>query len=155
MKRFLMLALLVVAAIAPPAYAQNFPGPASPVLARLYFYRNVETNQVTRWTGVFLNDEKIGDLGERSYFFRDVQPGTYKVGVTSDVPYQDQYRTVTVAPNSTTFIRVYFVPGYGIQFSPGSLNSGPTIYQPSVFGNRVVDPAVARQEMTGLSPAGN
>jgi Protein of unknown function (DUF2846) len=155
MKRFLVLALLVVAAIAPPAYAQNFPGPASPALARLYFYRLVESNQVTRWTGVFLNDQKIGDLGERSYFFRDVQPGTYKVGVTSDVPYQDQYRTVTVAPNSTTFIRVYFVPGYGIQFNAGSLNSGPTIYQPSVFGNRVMDPAVARQEMTGLSPARN
>jgi hypothetical protein len=155
MRRLGALALLAFALVANAAYAQEFPGPSSPALARLYFYRLVETNQVTRWTGVFLNDEKIGNLGERSYFFRDVQPGTYKVGVTSDVPYQDQYRTVTVAPNSTTFIRVYFVPGYGIQFNAGSLNSGPTIYQPSVFGNRVTDPAVARQEMTGLSPARN
>ena len=108
---------------------------------------------MTRWTGVFLNDEKIGNLGERSYFYRDVQPGSYKIGVSSDVPYPDQYRDVTVAPNSTTFIRVFFVPGYGIQFNGGSLNSPPSIYQPSVFGNRVMDPDVARREMAGLELA--
>lgn len=147
--------VLAFAFVATAAHAQNFPGPSSPALARLYFYRSIETNQVTRWTGVFLNDDKIGNLGERSYFFRDVPPGTYTIGVSSDVPYQDQYGSVTVAPNSTTFIRVFFVPGYGIQFNAGGMNSGPSIYQPSVFGNRVMDPAVARQEMIGLSPAGN
>jgi hypothetical protein len=154
-RRFLVLMLLAIAVIATGAYAQNFPGPTSPALARLYFYRTVESNGPTRWTGVFLNDDKIGDLGERSYFFRDVQPGTYKIGVSSDVPYTDQYETVTVAANSTIFVRVFFVPGYGIQFQGGGLNAPPSIYQPSVFGNRVMNPAVARQEMTGLSPAGN
>ena len=155
MRRIFALALLVFAVVAPAARAQDFPGPSSPSLARLYFYRLVETNQVTRWTGVFLNDQKIGDLGERSYFFRDVQPGTYNVGVSSDVPYPDQYQTVTVAPDSTTFIRVFYVPGYGIQFRGGGMNSTPSLYQPTVFGNRVTDPAVARREMTGLPAVGN
>lgn len=98
-RRFLVLTLLAIAVIATGAQAQNFPGPPSPALARLYFYRIVESNEATRWTGVFLNDDKIGDLGERSYFFRDIQPGTYKIGVSSDVPYSDQYRTIAVTAN--------------------------------------------------------
>ena len=153
MRRILALALLAVTVLAGSAPAQDFPGPSSPALARIYFYRLVESNDVTRWTSVWLNDSKVGDLGERSYFYRDVQPGTYKVGVQSDVPYQDQYRTVTLAPNSTTFIRVFIVPGYGIQFNPGSQYSAGSIYRPAVFGNRVEDAAVARQEMAGLRPA--
>jgi hypothetical protein len=149
------VALLAVAMTISTARAQapSFPGPASPSLARLYFYRTVESNQVTRWTSVWLNDAKAGDLGENSYFFRDVPPGTYKVGVSSDVPYQDQYHDVTVTPNSTIFIRVFNVPGYGIQVNGGGLNSPPSIYAPSVFGNRAMDPAVAQHEMAGLSPA--
>jgi hypothetical protein len=154
-RRLVLLTLLAIAVIATSAQAQNFPGPSSPALARLYFYRIVESNEPTRWTGVFLNDDKIGDLGERSYFFRDIQPGTYKIGVSSDVPYSDQYRTITVTANSTTFIRVFLVPGYGIQFQGGGLNAPPSIYRPSVFGNSVMAPAIARQEMAGLSLAGN
>lgn len=149
-----LLLLLVLVALGGAARAQaTFPGPASPAQARVYFYRLVESTDVTRWTSVFLNDAKLGDLGERSYFFRDVPPGTYKVGVSSDVPFQDQYRNVTVAPGSTTFIRVYNVPGYGIQFNSGGFNSPPSIYRPSVFGNRLEDASVARRDMAGLTPA--
>jgi hypothetical protein len=150
-----MVMAMVAVVGATGARAQNFPGPSSPALARIYFYRLVESNDVTRWTAVFLNDEKLGSLGERSYFFRDVPPGTDKIGVSSDVPYPDQYRTVTVAANSTTFVRVFFVPGYGIQFQAGSMNAAPSFYQPSVFGNRLVDRATATRDMTGLAPAGN
>lgn len=154
MRRIFALALLAIAFVATPALAQNFPGPSSPGMARIYFYRLVESNLPTRWTGVFIDDRKVGDLGERQYFFRDVPPGTYKISVTSDVPYEHQYNTVTVAPNSTAFIRVFFVPGYGVQVYPGGLGSPPQIYQPSVFGNRVMNPVRAEEEMTGLAPAG-
>lgn len=153
MKRIAAI-LLILIAIGGPAWSQTaLPGPASPSQARIYFYRLVETSEVTRWTPVFLDDAKVGDLGERSYFFRDVPPGPYTVGVSSDVPYQDQYRRILVAPGSTTFVRVFIVPGYGIQFRGGGLNSPPSIYRPSVFGSRLEDASVARQDMAGLSPA--
>jgi hypothetical protein len=153
MKRLALLALAIATTIvAAHAQAPPFSGPKSPTVARIYFYRGVETNLVTRWTAAFLGDEKVGDLGERSYFYRDVRPGTYKIGVSSDVPYPDQYRNVTVAPNSTIFVRVFNVPGYGIQFNGGGPNSAPSIYSPSVFGNYVVNPVTAQKEMAGLSP---
>jgi hypothetical protein len=155
MKRVAILTIILIAlAITGISWAQTFPGPSSPAMARIYFYRTVETNQVTRWTSVWLNDAKLGDLGERSYFYRDVQPGTYKVGVSSDVPYPDQYQTVTAPAGSTTFIRVFNVPGYGIQFKPGGRYGAPQMYAPSVFGNRMVDPVTAERDMVGLAPTG-
>jgi hypothetical protein len=154
MKRIFMLLFSAIASIAASADAQTFPGPSSPALARIYFYRLTETDKATPWTRVFINSEKIGALGERSYFFRDVQPGTFKISVSSDVPYQEQYQTVSVAANSTTFVRVFLVPEYGVQVYGGGTGSPPEIYQPSVFGNRVMDRARAQREMVGLVPRG-
>jgi Protein of unknown function (DUF2846) len=154
--RFLLgfLVFAFVGALAPsPSRAQTYPGPASPSEARIYFYREVGSYMHPRWTGVFLNDEKVGDLGPGTYFHRDVAPGTYKVGVDSDVPYPDQYRTVTLAPGGTIFIRVYNVEGYGVTFSVSGGGRGGafmTASQPSVFGNMVVDPVTAAREMAGL-----
>jgi hypothetical protein len=151
MKRALLLASLLLALVSGTIEAQtSLPGPASPSQARIYFYRSAEPTSVVRWTLVLLNDAKIGDIGERTYFYRDLTPGAYRVGVGSDVPYPDQYKDITLAPNTTTFIRVYYIPGYGMQFSGVGLNS---LYQPTVFGIKVMDPALARAEAAGLSPA--
>jgi Protein of unknown function (DUF2846) len=148
MKRIFLLALLGVAIVASSALAQTFPGPSSPTQARIYFYRTEDiANQVVRWTPVFINDQRVGTLGASSYFYRDVSPGTYRISVSSDIPYQDQYQNITVAANSTTFVRVFSVPGYGAMVTNGQL------YWPSVFGNHVTDPATAQAQMAGLSPA--
>jgi Protein of unknown function (DUF2846) len=150
MKRIILLALLAVAVVAPSALAQTLPGPSTPAQARIYFYRTADIGgQVVRWTGVFIDDQKVGNLGASTYFYRDVPPGSYRISVSSDVPYQDQYQNITVAANSTTFVRVFNVPGYGVQ-----INSGvpPQVYWPSVFGNRVTDPAAAQAAMVGLTP---
>lgn len=152
MRRATFLAVMLLAFVAPAA-AQTMPGPASPSQARIYFYRGADPGVVAGWTRVFLNDAKIGDLGESSYFYRDVAPGAYTVGVSSDVPYPDQYRNLTVPPGSTTYVQVYRVPGYGIQYSPGGFSGGPVIYQPTVFGNRIVPPGAAIPAMAGLAPA--
>jgi hypothetical protein len=150
-KRILTWALVTTVLATTPTVAQTFSGPSSPALARIYFYRAVETNQPTPWTQVFVNGQKVGALGERTYFFRDVQPGTYKITVSTDLPYQDQ--TLTVAPNTTAFVRVFVVPEYGVQVSQTAPGFAPQIYQPSVFGNRVMDPGKAQREMAGLAPA--
>jgi hypothetical protein len=148
MKRIFLLALLGLAIVTSSALAQTFPGPSSPTQARIYFYRTEDiANQVVRWTGVFINGQSVGSLGARTYFYRDVAPGTYRISVSSDIPYQDQYQNITVAANSTTFVRVFSVPGYGATVNNGQL------YWPSVFGNHVTDPAIAQAQMAGLSPA--
>ena len=152
MNRGIFLAALLLAFVSMAAGAQTLSGPASPGQARIYFYRGADPGVVAGWTRVFLNDAKVGDIGESSYFYRDVAPGAYKIGVSSDVPYPDQYRNVTVVPGSTIYVQVYRVPGYGIQYSPGGFSGGPVIYQPTVFGNRVVPPAAAIPAMTGLAP---
>jgi Protein of unknown function (DUF2846) len=152
MKRIFVLALLAVATVAGSALAQTFPGPSSPTQARIYFYRtaDIATASPVRWTGVFMNDQKVGDLGASTYFYRDVPPGSYRLSVSSDLPYQDQLQNITVAANSTTFVRVFNVPGYGAQVRvTGGL---PQLIWPSVFGNRVTDPAVAQAQMVGLTP---
>ena len=151
MRRILTWALVTAVLATTAAVAQTFSGPSSPALARIYFYRGVETNRATPWTRVFINGQMIGALGERSYFFRDVQPGTYKITVSTDLPYQDQ--TITVAPNTTAFVRVFLVPEYGVQVSQTGQGFAPQIYEPNVFGNRVMDPGRAQREMAGLAPA--
>ncbi|MGH6980556.1 MAG: DUF2846 domain-containing protein, partial [Stellaceae bacterium] len=98
MRGFALAAALLLAFVASGATAQTMSGPTSPAQARLYFYRGADPGVVAGWTRVFLNDAKVGDLGESSYFYRDVAPGAYKIGVSSDVPYPDQYRNVTVVP---------------------------------------------------------
>jgi hypothetical protein len=71
----------------PGAIAFSLPGPASPRMARIYFYRDRGNYLTLTWTTVWLNDTKIGSSGPGNFFYRDVQPGTYTVGVDSDVPY--------------------------------------------------------------------
>lgn len=154
MRRILALVLFGIGFIITAADAQTFSGPATPTMARIYFYRGTETSLTTPWPQVYINDQKVGSLGERSYFFRDVLPGTYKISVSSDVPYQEQYSTVTVTSNGTAFIRVFYVPQYGIQVFPGGQGTPPQIYQPSVFGNRLMDSARAQREMSGLTSSG-
>jgi Protein of unknown function (DUF2846) len=66
-------------------------------MARIYFYRDRGNYLTLTWTTVWLNGTKIGSSGPGNFFYRDVQPGTYTVGVDSDVPNVDQYRRITVS----------------------------------------------------------
>jgi len=154
MRRIFALALLAVAVFAGSARAQPFPGPASPGLARIYFYRTADiasASVVVRWTGVFIDGQKVGDLGASTFFYRDVPPGNYRVSVSSDQPHPDQFQYVLAAPNTTTFVRVFNVPAWGAHVK--TVGGLPQIVWPSVFGNRVTDPATAWAQMVNLSPA--
>jgi Protein of unknown function (DUF2846) len=131
---------------ATPEEVPSFPGP-SPALGRIYIYRDVGNSLHPAWAAVRFNGAKIGAAAPGTFFHRDVEPGTYTVSVDSDVPYDDQSKTVTVGPNGVTFVRVYVVNGYGITFA------GRTAYIPDVFGDNLVDSAVARREMARLNPA--
>ncbi len=141
------------AAIAPP----TLPGPAAPGQARVYVYRDFGVFMHPAWTAVWLNDAKVGDSAPGTYFYRDVPPGTYTVSVNSDLPFVDQTRTITVAPNSTNYVKVYVVEGFGLSSIVGVSrrgSSGTMGNVPNVFGNIVVDAATARRQMARLRPMG-
>jgi Protein of unknown function (DUF2846) len=141
----------------PAVVLPPFAGPAVSAQARIYVYRDFDSYTHLTWTSVSLNGTKIGDSAPGSYFYRDVPPGIYTVSVNSDLPYVDQSRTITIAPNSTTFIKVYAAQGFGVSTvvaagRHAAVGTAATV--PSVFGNAVIDAGTARQQMARLSPAG-
>jgi hypothetical protein len=123
----------------------SLPGPMSPNLARIYFYRGFGNNQYLEWTPVWLNGAKVGVSAPGSYFYRDVPPGTYTVTLISDVPYDDQFKTVHVAPGGSTFVKIYNIDSYGFMAGTAPV---------TIFADAVADPLIARQEIARLKPAG-
>jgi Protein of unknown function (DUF2846) len=169
MRRMLTLYALLgvasmVAACAPPDAAPppmaSLAGPVNPSLARVYFYRETGNYLDPVWTPVWLNGAKVGSSAPGSYFYRDVPPGTYTVTVGSDVPYTHQSATVMLARDSTSFVRIYRVEGYGVTNAVSAVAVGrhgaaaATGAAPSVFGDAQVDPRTARREIARLRPAG-
>jgi len=144
----------------PPATATTIAplpalaGPASAHLARIYFYRAEDISQHPEYTAVWLNGAKVGDSAPSSYFYRDVQPGTYTVTADSDLTFGNQFKTITVTPNSTTYVKIYAIEGYGVVRAGGGHRGGGVMSAgiPNVFGDIVVDPRVARQEIPKLQP---
>jgi Protein of unknown function (DUF2846) len=138
--------------------AATLPGPASPSMARIYFYRHPAYRQLG-WRAVWLNGAKVGSLPPGSYFHRDVAPGTYKVSVASDAPYAGQHGTATLAAGSTNFVEVYPVAGYGISGTV-TTTAGRRAFQPTnaqipvVFGGSFVAPSVGERAIAKLRPEG-
>jgi hypothetical protein len=171
MKRFALL-LAASVALAAPAWADSYgappPGPApmampglpgpAPGLARLYIYRDDGSTLHPSWTAVSLDGAKVGDAAPGTFFYRDVPAGAHTLSVNSDLPYADQTKTLSLAPNSTIFVRVYSVEGYGITIGggvSGGRHGGGSIAVgvPNVFGERIVDPRVAQPAIARLQPA--
>jgi Protein of unknown function (DUF2846) len=130
----------------PPRHAEaepTLPGPANPNLARFYFYRVYDFGGTSQWTAVWLNGAKAGDSAPGTYFYRDVQPGTYAIAVRSDWANAGDETSVTVKPGSTTFIEVYSINVY----EP----VGGTYYRPTLFGDHVVTPETAQAAVGHLA----
>jgi hypothetical protein len=150
---------LPVQAPPPVVAAPPLPGPALPSQARIYVYREDPGYLHPDWTAVWFNDVKVGDAAPGTFFYRDVQPGSYRIGVNSDIPYVDQYHTVTVAAGGMAFVKVYAVEGYGVTRGVAVMvtrHGGAAVIAkvPGVFGNALVDATTARKEIPKLRPAG-
>lgn len=154
LSRILSTLALIAMLLSAPAWAasdvraaQSFPGPASPGLARIYVYRDNGNYMHLAWARVWLNGALTGSAAPGSYFYRDVPPGNYAISVESDVPYSGDKTTISVGPNSTTFLRVYSLEGYGVTFNGG------LPYIPNVFGVNAVKPSVAARQIANLTPS--
>lgn len=144
------LSLLVAASLAACAALGPVPQAAieTPVpqgMARLVFYRELNPYDPLVWTAVSLNGEIIGNSAPGQVFYRDVAPGTYAIEARSDQLYPHQIKTVALAPDSTTYVRVETRPVWNVS---GWQASGNTF----VIG--IVDPSVARLQIDQIRRTG-
>jgi hypothetical protein len=118
------------------------PEPPPPDKARLYIYRDATTFGSQVWTAVSLNHVKIGDAAPGTVFYRDVAPRDYEIEVHSDRFFPDQFKTVSFAPGSITFVKVQFQP----MWDKAGLGRAAETFVITI----VDDPALARAQMSGL-----
>ncbi|HUJ97778.1 MAG TPA: DUF2846 domain-containing protein [Stellaceae bacterium] len=121
------------------------PSSASPPagLARFYFFRSGSVYDSQQWTAVSLNRQKVGDSAPGGVFYRDVPPGRYEIEVRSDKLYPNQFKTVVVAPGSTTYVAVQNLP----HWSQGGWQT-----QGTTFAVSIVDPTLAVRQIAALCP---
>jgi Protein of unknown function (DUF2846) len=121
------------------------PSAASPPagLARFYFFRSGSVYDSQQWTAVSLNRQKVGDSAPGGVFYRDVPPGRYEIEVRSDKLYPNQFKTVVVAPGSTTYVAVQNLP----HWSQGGWQT-----QGTTFAVTIVDPTLAVRQIAALCP---
>ena len=115
--------------------------PVSATKARLIFYRGGNPYDGLVWTNVSLNGQRVGASAPGTIFYRDVPPGTYEIEVDSEKLYPNQFKTVSIAPGSTTFVKVVGLPYWG--------QSGVQ-WEGYTFAVAVIDPAIGQYEIGPL-----
>jgi len=142
-KKLLAMAAAALLALAACAEVPH-PGREPPVAAdkaRLYVYREIDYTSSPIWTTVSLNSEPLGASAPGTVFYRDVAPGTYQIEVLSAKLYPNQFKTVRLAPGSTTFVKVQELYNWG---------QSPWQWQAETFVVNIMNPAVGAQQMAGL-----
>lgn len=110
-------------------------------MGRLYFYRENKFYDALEWSLISLNGVAVGNSARGSVFYRDVAPDTYRIEARSDELYPDQAKSVVVKPGATIFVRIAAAVAYG--------RTGLQ-WQGNAFVVQIVDPAVARIQMSRL-----
>jgi hypothetical protein len=112
------LLLLATAGCAqPPAAAPFLATPVAPSMARIWFYRDLNPNDILATPYIRLNGAVAGVSEPGGAFYRDVAPGRYHISV--DSYYQDLHNDADVAlvPGTEVYAKVLpmdtFVMGGG------------------------------------------
>lgn len=138
--------------------APRMPGPASPGLARVYIYRDNGNYLNPSWTAVTFNGAHVGDSAPGTYFHRDVRPGTYVIALRSEEANPDESKTVTVAPGSTTYVKVWARSDYAasvpaVHSRYMRFDGLDASHMPDIFAATVEPSMVAVPEISRLQPA--
>lgn len=104
----LLLALLCSSG---PAAANALPiEPPPPELARIYFYRQAQPLMVALSPDVIVNGKAVGDLSLGEVFYRDAQPGRYRVFLSGD---PDHVVELSLSAGEIGFVRCTLRVGLG------------------------------------------
>ncbi len=80
-----------------------WPAPPSGNLGRIYFYREIEGLLLALAPQVVINGRAIGRAVPGEAFFRDANPGRYRVLVAGS---EEQVITLQVAPGGEVFVKI-------------------------------------------------
>jgi hypothetical protein len=143
-RRIPFLLVFLLAACATPAEAPTAYVPPPPGTARLIFYRAFHYYGSTLYLTLSLNDRVIGTLPPNAAIYRDVPPGSYTITFKPTRPWPYQFKTVTLAPGNTFFVRIDGLPQRctGARFGGGCDITG--------FTSDVIDPATAQYELQAV-----
>ncbi len=102
----LLLGLAGCAPAGPPfaSVAATLP-PVPAGTARIFFYRWLEPYETLTPTTAFLNGAPVGVTEPGAVLYRDVSGGQYTIAVKSEGVFPDQFKTVTVKPGDTVYVR--------------------------------------------------
>ncbi len=156
LRRTVLLVLLGLAACAPqgPPFASvaaTLP-PLPQGMARIYFYRWLEPYETVAPTTAYLNGKPVGVTETGAVFYRDVVPGQYLISVQSQGVYPNQFKTVVLRPGEVDYVRIELLVNWWPCGGSGSGLGGGGGAQgcADTFVVVLMDPAVARYEMSGL-----
>jgi hypothetical protein len=149
----LALMLVALASCAPsgPEFA-SVAATVAPVPsgeARVYFYRWLEPYETVAESAVMLNGARVGVSQTGAVLYRDVAPGQYTISVQSGGTYPNQFKTVTLTPGETAYVRIESLRAW-CNDSGGGLDGGGSSGCYDTFVVNLIDPAVARSEMQNL-----
>ncbi len=115
--------------------------PQSGDRARLFFYREWESDEVSAEPGLYLNGKHIGVSIAGGVFYRDVSPGRYLVTVDTVGTYWNQFKTIELRAGETDYIKIESAAGW---------QSGFETYEADTFVVVPVDAADGRREIAQL-----
>jgi hypothetical protein len=137
-------ALLVVAGCSNLPGSAQVAASAPPVpsgQARVWFYRPWEPSESLNLAMLDMNGSYVGAVANGSAFYRDVQPGNYRIAPQSFVRDPNQERNVDIASGQQVYIKIVSLSSWGAG------NSASKNFQRDAFWAWLIPPEVAQVEM--------
>ena len=144
---WLGIGLLMLAGCAAQPTASQAPVPAlQPNMARVWVLRTPSLGAVTTGADpmVYVNGAPLAQSAQKTVFFHDLPPGTYRFTVQSYGEAPNQVDTLQLAPGTQAYVQVVAVPNYYL----GSSASGAS------FELMTMAPQEAQASMVSLTNIG-
>jgi hypothetical protein len=137
---FALLLMATTSCAAPTPAGPYLAAPIPPGMARIWFYRDLNPNDVMAQAYIRLNGAAAGVSEAGGAFYRDVPPGRYHIHVDSyvDDPHNDG--VVVLAPGTEAYAKVLPMENY-VQGGGGAAGGG---YRRNSFVVWLYPPDVAR-----------
>jgi hypothetical protein len=138
-------ALVIAAAgcASPPPAAPYLAAPIPAGMARIWFYRDANPNDLLAEAYIRLNGKIVGVTEPGAAFYRDVPPGSYHISVDSYVQDPHNERDTALVPGTEAYAKV--LPLDSFVQSVGPVGGG---YRRNNFVVWLYPPEVARPSIT-------
>lgn len=145
----LVLSVLGCSSAAVTAIPEPIPPPPQGA-AQIILYREIGYYEPADMLRVALNNQPVGILPRGDVLYRDVAPGAYIVSFAPTRPDPNQFKTITLGPGQVAYVKLAALPVRACNwFGTGIGNCDINGYTAMI-----VDPAMAQQEMRGLTLIG-